>query len=150
VRDDFTVHVRRDASLYGRFQLSRFADFMERRTDQVSYRISPASLARARRQGVTAEQISAFLSRASGQRVPPQVLDSLRRWYGRSGAVRLERGMILRVGHPETLTALRRDPTIAPLLGDVLGPQAALVPQANVQQVRQWLREQGYLDEEEE
>jgi hypothetical protein len=148
VRDDFTVHLPLAASLYDRFQLSRFADLVERRADQVSYRVSPASLARARRQGVTAEQVIAFLVRASDRRVPPKVLDGLRRWRDRSGAVRLERGVILRVKRPEILTTLRGDPIVAPLLGETLGPQAVLVPQANAQRVRHWLVEQGYLDEE--
>jgi len=145
VRNDFTLRVSANASLYDRFQLSRFADFVGREEDRVSYRISPASLTRARRQGITGEQVSAFLERTSGQQVPTEVLDSLGRWYNRSGAVRLERGVILRVDHPEMLTALRRDPIIAPLLGEILGPRAVLVPESNAQQVRRWLVEQGYL-----
>ncbi len=146
VRDDLTVRIRTDASLYDRFQLSRFADLMEREADRVSYRISSASLARARRQGITVGQVSAFLRRASGDRVPASVLDGLRRWHDRSGAIWLEQGVVLRVDRPETLKALRQDRAIAPLLGDVLGPQAVLVPRANVSRVRRWLAEQGYLE----
>jgi hypothetical protein len=146
VRDDFTVRVSLDANLYDRFQLSRFADLIKRETDRFRYRISPPSLARARRQGITAGQVSAFLVRASGDRVSPGMLDELHRWYGRSGTARLEEGVVLRVDHPETLKALRHDPAIASLLGDVLGPQAVLVPRGNVPQVRRWLVEQGYLE----
>jgi hypothetical protein len=50
------------------------------------------------------------------------------------------------VDRPETLAALRREPAIARLLGETLGPQVVLVPRANVKQVRRWLLEQGYLD----
>ena len=146
VRDDFTVRVRREASLYQRFQLARFAEFTGREADRVHYRISPASLARARRQGITAEQIRAFLVRASGEQVSSRVLNDLRRWYDRGGSVHLIEGTVLRVDHPETLKALRRDSAIAPLLGEVLGPQAVLVPRKNVSQVRRWLIQQGYLE----
>jgi hypothetical protein len=54
--------------------------------------------------------------------------------------------VVLRVDRPETLGALRREPAIARLLGEALGPQAVLVPRANVKQVRRWLLEQGYLE----
>jgi hypothetical protein len=146
VGDDFSVRVWLDASLYTRFQLARFADFLGREADHVRYRISPTSLARARRGDISLDQINAFLARASGGRVQAKVLDGLRSWVERSGSVRLEQGVVLRVDRPETLAALRRDPTVARLLGEVLGSQAVLVPRANVRQVRRWLAEQGYLD----
>lgn len=147
VRDDLTLRVSADASLYDRFQVARFADFLGREADRVSYRISPASLARARRQGITSEQVNAFLVRASGGRVSSKVLDALRGWQDRGGVVQLEQSTVLRVDHPETLKALRRHPAIGPLLGEVLGPQAVLIPRANVGQVRRWLADQGYLEE---
>jgi hypothetical protein len=146
VDDDCTVRVPPDASLYDRFQLARIADLVQRRADGLAYRISPASLARARRQGITAEQVGSFLARVSGQPVPPKVAEAMQRWHKRGGTIRLERGVILRVGDPETLAALRRQPALAPLLGEALGPQAVLVPQANIQRVRAWLVEQGYME----
>jgi hypothetical protein len=147
VDDDCTVRVPSDASLYDRFQLARFANLVQRGADGIAYRISPASLARARRQGISAEQVSSFLARVAGQPLPPKVAEAIQRWHKRSGAIRLERGVILRVDAPETLAALRRQPALAPLLGEALGPQAVLVPQANIQQVRRWLIEQGYMEE---
>jgi hypothetical protein len=147
VDDTCTVRVPSDASLYDRFQLARFADLVQRGADGVTYRISPASLARARRQGISAEQVSSFLARVAGQTLPPKAAEAIQRWHKRSGAIRLERGVILRVDAPETLAALRRQPALAPLLGEVLGPQAVLVPPANIQQVRRWLVEQGYMEE---
>jgi hypothetical protein len=146
VNDDFTVRVPSAACLYSRFQLARFADLSGRGTDHVRYRLSPASLTRARRGGITIDQISTFLTRVSGNRVPARVSDGLGVWQERSGSARLEQGVVLRVNRSETLKALRQDPDIAPLLGEVLGPQAVLVPRPNVKQVRRWLVEQGYLD----
>lgn len=149
VRDDFSVTMPREASLYTRFQLARFADFMGREAGRVRYRISPPSLARARRQGITQGQISNFLSRGLGGRVSAKLLESLESWYRRGGSVRLEPGVVLRVDRPETLTALRQHPIIAPWLGETLGPQAVLVPRSNLERVRRWLAEQGYLESRE-
>ena len=146
VGDDLTVRVPLTASLYTRFQLARFADHLGREADHVRYRISPRSLGRARQADITPDQISAFLARASGGRVPAKLPDALRSWGERSGSVRLEPGVVLRVDHPEILKSLHRDPAIARLLGETLGPQAVLVPRANVTRVRRWLLEQGYLD----
>jgi hypothetical protein len=144
--DDCTVHVPPDASLYDRFQLARFADLVQRRAEGVTYRISPASLARARRQGISPEQVSSFLARVAGQPVPIKVAEAMQRWHKRGSAIRVERGVILRVDAPETLAALRRQPDLAPLLGETLGPRAVLVPPANIQRVHRWLAEQGYID----
>jgi hypothetical protein len=146
VRDDFSVWVARDSSLYTRFQLARFADFLGRETDGVGYRISSTSLARARRQGITQEQISSFLTRSSGGRTPPRVVEGVRKWYGRSGSVQLEQSTLLRVDRPEVLKALQEHAEIGPLLGERLGPQAVLVPRRNVEQVRRWLLKHGYLE----
>jgi hypothetical protein len=146
VGDDFTVRVPLDTSLYTRFQLARFGDFLGREAGGVRYRLSPQGLARAQGGGITPDQIIAFLIRASGDRAPARVLDDLRSWAERSGSVRLEPGVVLRVDRPETLGALRREPAIARLLGEALGPQTVLVPRANVKQIRRWLLEQGYLE----
>jgi hypothetical protein len=146
VHADFSVWVARDTSLYTRFQLVRFAEFLGRETDRVGYRISSASLARARRQGITQEQISSFLTRSSGGRTPPRVIEGVRKWYARSGSVRLEQSTLLRVDRPEILKALQEHAEIGPLLGERLGPQAVLVPRRNVEQVRRWLLKHGYLE----
>jgi hypothetical protein len=146
VQSDYLVKAARDASLYTRFQLARFAEFVGRETDYLNYRISPAGLVRARRQGITREQIAAFLARHTRGAVPARVLEGLRTWYERSGSVRLEQGILLRVDRPETLQALRKHPEISRLLGEVLGPLTVLVPRSNVEQVRRWLFKQGYLE----
>jgi hypothetical protein len=145
VEDDFTVRVASGTSLYERFQLARFAEFVGREPGWVSYRLSPGSLATARRQGVTAEQANAFLMRTTAKQVPAGILDTVQRWHAGDSAVRLEQVALLRVEQPEVLTHLRHDVTIGPLLGDVLDAQTVLVPRPNVKQVRRWLVEHGYL-----
>lgn len=145
VQDDFTVRVASGANLYERFQLARFAEFVGREPGWVSYRLSPGSLATAGRQGVTPEQINAFLMRATAKQVPAGILDTVQRWHAGDGAVRLEEAVLLRVEQPEVLTHLRHDVTIGPLLDDPLDAQTVLVPRPDVKQVRRWLVEHGYL-----
>ena len=147
IGDDFRLSLPLEASLYTRFQVTRLADFLGREAGQVRYRLSRLSLARARRQGITPEQAGAFLARASGGQVPDKVKAGLRGWQKHSASLRLEEGAVLRADRPETLQALRRDPTIAPLLGEILGPLAMLVPRQHLGQVRRWLAERGYLRE---
>ena len=145
VQDDFTVRVASGANLYERFQLARFAEFVGREPGWVNYRLSSGSMAIARREGVTDEQISAFLLRTTAKQVPAEVLGAVQRWHTGDSAVRLEQAVLLRVEQPEVLTHLRRDVTIGPLLGDPLDAQTVLVPRPNVKPVRRWLVEHGYL-----
>jgi hypothetical protein len=146
IGDDFSLSLPLEASLYTRFQVARLADFLGREAGQVRYRLSRLSLARAQRQGITPEQVGAFLARASGGQVPDKVMAGLRGWQKHTASLRLEEGAVLRADRPETLQALRRDPTIAPLLGEILGPLAILVPREHLGQVRRWLAERGYLE----
>jgi hypothetical protein len=147
IGDDFSLSLPLEASLYTRFQVTRLADLIGREAGQVRYRLSQLSLARARRQRITPEQIGGFLARASGGQVPDKVMAGLRGWQKHTLSLRLEEGAVLRADRPETLQALRRDPTIAPLLGEILGPLAILVPRQHLAQVRRWLAERGYLGE---
>lgn len=144
VRDDFSVRVPLDASLYDRFQLARFADYVARDGETFVYRIAPAGVNLVGKQGVNAAQIGGFLMRATGRQVPQQVLDALARWQ-KAGAARLERALVLHVDTPELLQHLRRDEEIGALLGEAVGPASVIVPLANEQRVRRWLTEHGYL-----
>jgi hypothetical protein len=142
---DFGVRVSPQASLYDRFQLARFAHFVGRQSGWACYRITPASLALARRQDVSCQQIVAFLNRLTAGQVPAAVLDALRQ--GRAGrpVARLERAVLLRLEQPQLLTRLQAEPQLAPLLGEAVGSQAVLIPSANLAAVRSWLAEHGYL-----
>jgi len=51
---------------------------------------------------------------------------------------------VLRVEDASTLAALRGDPVIAPLLGDLLSAQAVLVSDADLPRLLKALEELGY------
>ena len=145
VQGNFTVRVASSTSLYERFQLARFAEFVGREPGWVSYLLSPGSLAAASRQGVTPEHINAFLMRTTAKQVPAGILATVQRWHAGDSSVRLEQAVLLRVEQPEVLTQLRHDVTIGSLLGDVVDAQTVLVPRPNVKQVKRWLVEHGHL-----
>ena len=144
VRDDFSVHAAPDARLVDRFQLARFADIAGREGETAIYRISPGGVNLAGKQGIGVAQISAFLLRITGRRVPPRVLEALERWQ-KVGAARLERTFILHLDGPEMLAHLRRDTELSALLGGTIGPSSVLIPATHEQRVRRWLTEHGYL-----
>jgi len=86
----------------------------------------------------------AFLDRATRSKVPSRVAAGLARWEQHGGAVRLLRGAVLRVESAATLAALRADPAIAPLLGEMLSAQAAVVREEQMPALLAALRELGY------
>ncbi len=111
------------------------------------HRITRASLARARAAGIKGESALAFLKRAAGGRVPPKVVAAMQRYDQLGGRVRITRGAVLRVSDANVLSALRTDPLIAPLLGELLSAQAVIVSEANLERLVAILRDSNYTVE---
>jgi hypothetical protein len=147
VDDQFAISAPLLLPLLDRFRLLRFtepaADPVEL-GQPTQHRITRGGLARARAAGVRAEAIVEFLQRASGGHVPPRVSAALARWDQHGGAVRITRGAVLRVEDASILAALRADTAVAPLLGDLLSAQAALVSEADLPKLLKALDELGY------
>jgi hypothetical protein len=141
----FQVQVPQRANLYDRFQLARFAELERREINQVIYRISQTSVGRALRNGVTADQMVAFLARATNNQTPLKVVETLRTWGTRQGTAYLERTTILRLKHESQVEELRQNQAIGPLLGEIIGSTAILIPSENTLAVRRLLTELGYL-----
>jgi hypothetical protein len=145
--DDFVVVAPLTLPLIDRFRLLRFTE--PQLEDHVPgqptrHRITRGSLARARAGGVKPGAIVEFLRRATGGRLSPRVATALARWGQQSGAVRVSRGAVLRVGDASILAALRADPAIAPLLGEMISAQAVLVSEANLPRLLAVIEETGY------
>lgn len=146
VNAQFYVTVPAGASLYDRFQLARFAALDRREAKRTVYRISQASVGRAIRNGVTADQITAFLARATNNQTPLKVVETIRAWAARRGTVHLEQATILYVKEADQIEQLRQHPPLASLLGEQIGPTAILIPPEQVSRVRQLLQELGYIE----
>ena len=144
---DFTVRVPYEVNLYDRFQLARFAQLIGREEKQAIYQITRESYQQALEQSITLEQILAFLSRATKTQAPLALVETMRNWDRRSGAVKLERLTVLRVNQDDLVSELLNHPQIGPLLGRPLGPRAILVSEKNVSQLQKMLQELGYFDD---
>lgn len=143
---NFYAHVPARASLYDRFQLARFAQLEQRDKERTVYAITQASVTRALKNGVVAEQISAFLARATDNQTPLKVVETILTWGTRQNTARLEQATLLRLTHDGLLAELRQHPRLGPLLGEVLNPITILISSEKVAEVRRLLMELGYLE----
>jgi len=131
------ARARPAASAYDRFQLARISDWLPPEGGAYLYRLTPGSLARAARKGITGGRAASFLERAAaGQPALPALTAALRRWEQRGTEAALRDRVVLRLASPELLDMLRRTPGVGPLLGDSLGPAAAEVRRTDVEALR--------------
>jgi hypothetical protein len=147
VSDDFVVAAPLTMPLIDRFRLLRFTEphFDDYAPGQPTrHRITRGSLARARAGGVKPEAIVEFLRHTTGGRLSPRVASALTRWGQQGGAVRVSKGAVLRVEDASILAALRADPAIVPLLGEMISAQAVLVSEANLPRLLAIIQETGY------
>jgi hypothetical protein len=146
VAENFRVRVPAHASLYDRFQLARIAALEQRENNRAIYCLTRASIGQALKNGVTPDQITAFLTRATSNQTPLKVVETLRTWGSRFDALQLEQATLLRLKDGRQLAELRQHPALRSLLGEVLGPTTVLVPNQNVSRLRKILVELGYLE----
>jgi hypothetical protein len=146
---DLTVRALAGGNLYDRFQLARIAEW-QASGEVFTYRLTGASLEQALSQGIHLEQVLAFLKRVSGDKLPPQAVETLRGWAGRYGQVHLTRAAVLETKTPALMRQLRTHPTIGPLLGEALAPHRALVAEQNWPKLLALLQQAGYLPPQEE
>ncbi len=144
-RSDGKILVPRLSSRAARYQIARFCSW--EKVDRAGYhfRLVPASLERAQKQGLKISHLLA-LFRKMAELTPPNILRALERWQERPREVVLEKLIVLRVKDPEILQVLRSS-RAARFLGDPLGPTAILVKPGAVEAVLNVLIEMGFLGE---
>jgi hypothetical protein len=145
VDEKYQVRVPLQAKLYDRFQLARFALLERREHNRMMYKITQDSVSRAVQNGVTAEQILAFLTRVTNNQLPLKVMESIRTWEARYSGAKLEQVTLLRLKDEAIVAEIYRHPELRSLLGETLNPTTIIVPAKNTARVRQLLIELGYL-----
>jgi len=145
VRSDARVRALSMVPRVVRYQVARFCEWEKETPDEYQYRITPASLARARQQGLTVGHLLALLTRHA-KVIPPSLLKALERWDQHGSEARAEKLVVLRVSSPEVLQALRKS-RAARFLGDPLAPTAVVVKAGATEKVLAALAELGYLGE---
>ena len=146
VRSDARIWVPRTVPRSLRYQVARFCNWLDEKEDGYIYQITPDSLDRARQTGLRPGHLLGLLRRQA-ETVPPAFSKALERWEERGTEVRFQRTMILRLGNPELLQALKNSKA-GRFLGDPLGPAAVEVQSQAWTKVAAVLAEMGYLCKE--
>lgn len=145
ISSDARVRVTHKVPRVVRYQIARFSEWEGETEEAYRYRLTPASLERARQQGLRVNHLLALLRRYALS-VPPSVSRALGRWQDFGSEARLESVMILRVRTPELLQAVRSS-RAARFLGEQLGPTVVTVRPGAWVKVQAVLAELGYLTE---
>ncbi len=153
VRSDLRFIVPRLAPRWLRYQLSRFSSWETPAAppktagspspEEYIYQLTPASLLRARQQGLTTNQLLGLLNRFS-RATPPNLVRALERWERQGVEARLQPLVVLRLSTPDLLQTVRASKA-ARFLGDPLGPTSVTVKPGAVDKVIAILAELGYL-----
>ncbi len=141
------VVVPRFAPRTVRYQVARFCEWDEEKTDEYKYRITPQSLTKAKEQGLKVEQLLTLLAKHSDAGIPPVLVKALKRWEINGTEARAETQIVLKVSRPEVLDELRKSKA-ARFLGEPLGPTTVTVKSGAIQKVMDAMTELGLLAED--
>jgi hypothetical protein len=144
-RSDARLSLPRRLPRAVRYQVARFCQAEGEKDGSYRYRLTPASLERARQQGLRAAHLIALLRKHSAS-VPPSLTRALERWEEHGVEARIEQVLVLRLRSPELLQALRGS-RAARFLGEPLSSTAVIVKPGAWEKVIAALAELGYLGE---
>jgi hypothetical protein len=128
-----------------RYQIARFCQWEDERDGEYRYRITPASLERARQQGLKPAQLLALL-RKYAPTVPPPLSQAVERWEEQGVQAAIRPAVLLRVSTPDILAALRQS-RASRYLAEPLSPTTVLIHPGSEEKVMLALAELGYLGE---
>lgn len=125
---------------YARFQLRRIAQPVDWARGY-RYRLTPSSLALARRQRISVKRIVDFLREMTARAVPAHLRAAIKRGYHGQDTARLERVWLLRVADPAVLA----HSTIQPFVREQLGADTVLIREEDREKVLAILARSGIL-----
>ena len=135
---------------YDRFRVARITRWvaLDSTRGEYSYRLTPSSLKRAVKQGVSVNRITAFLQQLPGETpAPPMLIGAIQRWARTGAEALIKEAFVLKVSSPELLEMLRNTPPVGRFLGRPLGPAAVEVRREDAEQLRIALAELGILSD---
>jgi hypothetical protein len=128
-----------------RYQIARFCAWEEETPEEYRYRAAPAALQRASAQGLKPRQLLGLLRKhAENGAVPPALVQALERWEAGGTQVSVERAVLLRLGAPEILIALKKT-RAARFIEEELTATTVLLRPGSEEKVLEALGEIGYL-----
>lgn len=129
-----------------RYMIARMCEWVGRQTDMYLYRITPESLAAARKQGLYPSHLLKLLQRFCATPPRPSLAHALQRWEDTGTEAVVETVEVLRVSSPIVLNKLR-DSQAARFLGEPLGTTAIILKPGSRDMVLRTLTDLGYLAE---
>jgi hypothetical protein len=149
---DATISVPASVSRFTRFQVARLADWEPLAIKETiyRYRLTPRSLARARRTGIALERALSFLASRSGRPLPEPVRSAVEAWEEHGAQIQLREVKLLQVRDEAVLDRLRAAPNVRPLLGEAVGPLAVIVRTTDWSRLISAIAELGLLSEVED
>lgn len=142
---DGRIRVPRYTPRAARYLLARFSEWEGENEQGYRYRLTAASLERAKQQGLRVDHLLALLRR-NALVVPPTLVQAIQRWERYGSEASLEKLLILRVKSPRMLQKLRASRANR-FLVESLGPQAVVIKPNAADKVLAVLAELGYLGE---
>ena len=127
-----------------RYQIARFAQWLEVNPESGTYQITPASLSKAEKQALLPKHLIQLLRKNAENGLPPQLYKAIKAWEteGKQAAIQTE--TILRLASPDILQALR-DSKASHWLGESLGPSDVILKKGGEKAITQALANLGYL-----
>jgi len=130
-----------------RYQVSRFCEWGEAKSDEYHYLLTTASMKKAAQQGLKVEHLLALLNNHASGGIPPVLVKALKRWEVNGVEAWVQTRIVLRVSTPEVLGELRKSKA-ARFLGETLGPTTVVIKEGAQSKVMAALAEMGLLAEE--
>ena len=138
------IHMTDRSPRIVRYQVSRFVDWLEVSPQEGTYQITPESLLRAGKQGLLPRHLVKLLRNHAAAGLPPVLYEAIKCWEKEGAQASIQTQVILRLGSPELLPALRESGA-GIWLGESLGPTAVIVKTGGEKAVAQALVNLGYL-----
>jgi hypothetical protein len=129
-----------------RYQLARFCTWNGEDQEMYHYKITPASLTKAKEKDLRMTQLIRLLEHSLDTPIPPNLVTSLQRWEETGVQVRIESIRTLQVSSPEILKALQQTRADR-FLGNKLNPTTIIVKTEGEEVIRRALADLGYLVE---
>ncbi len=141
-----TISVSAAAPRWVRYMIARMSEWLNRQGDIYYYRLTPESLANARKQSLNPNHLIKLLQRYASPPPKPTLVKALQRWDEQGGEAVVETVDVLRVQTPYILNKLR-DSQSARFLGEPLGPTSIILKPGAREMVMRTLIELGYFTE---
>lgn len=127
-----------------RYQMARFCEWLGIKENTYRYRITPAGLFNAQKQGLQASKLEALLHRHADPPLPPGILQAIQRWEKDGTAALMETAIILKLDSPQLMEQLTNS-RAGRFIKEVLSPTVCTVRPGGIDAVRCALAEFGYL-----